>query len=221
MAIDHSHTALIMVDSQAGALDNPYWGTARSNPAYEANVIKLLKAFRSLQGEDGPRIVHGPAGPHIVHVYHRSLNPASPLHSSSSGMAFHDISHPAAHETVFPKTTNSAFQGSDLGEYLRAKKCWKIYFAGLSVDHCLGTTVRHASDLDVGKHVDARGENVPGQLMLIGDATAAWAKHGGKYDAETVHGVHLESLKGEFCRVLTTEEVLKELGIHEGEVLEM
>jgi nicotinamidase-related amidase len=136
-------------------------------------------------------------------------------------MAFHDISHPAAHETVFPKTTNSAFQGSDLGEYLRAKKCWKIYFAGLSVDLCLGTTVRHASDLDVGKHVDERGENVPGQLMLVGDATAAWAKHGGKYDAETVHGVSVESLKEDFCRVVTTEEVLKELGIHEGEVVEM
>jgi nicotinamidase-related amidase len=136
-------------------------------------------------------------------------------------MSFHEISHPAAHETVFPKTTNSAFQGSDLGEYLRAKTCWKIYFAGLSVDLCLGTTVRHASDLDVGKHVDEKGETVPGQLMLIEDATAAWAKHGGKYDADTVHGVSVESLKGEFCRVVTTEDVLKELGIHEGEVLEM
>lgn len=104
---------------------------------------------------------------------------------------------------------------------MRAKTCWKIYFAGLSVDLCLGTTVRHASDLDVGKHVDEKGETVPGQLMLIEDATAAWAKHGGKYDADTVHGVSVESLKGEFCRVVTTEDVLKELGIHEGEVLEM
>jgi hypothetical protein len=47
------------------------------------------------------------------------------------------------------------------------------------------------------------------------------AKHGGKYDAETVHGVSVESLKEDFCRVVTTEEVLKELGIHEGEVVEM
>ena len=52
---------------------------------------------------------------------------------------------------------------------------------------------------------------VPGDIVLVGDATAAWAKHGGSYAAEVVHGVHVESLKGEFCRVVSTEEALREI----------
>jgi nicotinamidase-related amidase len=200
---DLSHTALIIVDSQQGALEGTFWGTARSNPSYESNIIKLLAAFRPLRG---------PKGPWIIHVYHDSINPASPLFHTSEGMAFHPSSLPEPHEPVFPKKTNSAFQSSDLGDFLKAKKIWKVYFAGLSVDLCLGSTIRHASDLDVGNHRDEEEKPVKGDLVLIEDATAAWAKNGGHFDAETVHRVHVESLKGEFARVVTTDEVLKEFG---------
>lgn len=209
---DHSHTAFILVDSQHGAIESDFWGTARSNPSYEANVGKLLKAFRSLAG---------PKAPYIIHVYHSSVNPASPLFPTSAGMAFHASSLPGPNEPVFPKATNSAFQSSDLGDFLKAKQIWKVYFAGLSVDLCLGSTVRHASDLDVGKHQNADGEVINGQLMLIEDATAAWAKKGGNFDAETIHGVHVESIRVEFARVLTTEDVMRELGAQEGAVVEM
>lgn len=82
---------------------------------------------------------------------------------------------------------------------------------GLSVDHCLGSTVRSASDLKVADHVDKDGNVVAGDIVLVGDATAAWAKHEGPYDAETVHGVHVQSLKGEFARVVDTEDILREI----------
>lgn len=80
------------------------------------------------------------------------------------------------------------------------------------MDLCLGSTIRSASDLQVADHVDGNGEVVRGNIVLIGDATAAWAKFGGKYDAETVLGVHIESLRGEFARILSTKEALKEIG---------
>ncbi len=127
-------------------------------------------------------------------------------------MAFHSSSLPQPHEPVFPKKTNSAFQSSDLGDFLKAKKIWNVYFAGIAVDYCLGSTIRHASDLDVGNHRDEESKVVKGDLVLIEDATLAWAKTGGRFDAETVHQVHVESLKGEFARVATTDEVLRELG---------
>jgi len=83
---------------------------------------------------------------------------------------------------------------------------------GLSVDLCLGSTIRHASDLKIGEHINAEGEVVPGKIYLVEDATAAWAKKNGRFDAETTHGVSVESLCPEFCEVVRMEEVLRRIG---------
>jgi catechol 2,3-dioxygenase-like lactoylglutathione lyase family enzyme len=82
----------------------------------------------------------------------------------------------------------------------------------LSVDLCLGSTIRHASDLNITSHMNGEGEVVPGKIYLVEDATAAWAKKNGRFDAETVHGVSVESLCPEFCEVVRVEEVLKAIG---------
>jgi nicotinamidase-related amidase/catechol 2,3-dioxygenase-like lactoylglutathione lyase family enzyme len=201
---DLAHTALILVDSQIGVVDadGTFYGTSRSNPSYEHNISTLLSAFRSIQ-----------AKPHIIHIYHSSLNPSSPLAPLKPSASFHSSSLPLPSERVFAKTTNSAFMTPDLGEYIKEKEIWEIYFVGLSVDLCLGSTIRHASDLKTGEHVDdAEGKVVPGKLYLVEDATAAWAKNNGKFDAETTHGVSVESLCPEFAEVVRMEEVLKRIG---------
>lgn len=59
-------------------------------------------------------------------------------------------------------------------------------------------------------HVGADGSVVRGQVVLVGDATAAWEKPGGKWNAETVQAVHLESL-AEFAWVVSTRDVVGEL----------
>ena len=66
-----------------------------------------------------------------------------------------------------------------------------------------------AKDLGVTDSVDPEGNVVKGRVVLIGDATATWEK--GKFDAETVHAVHVESLKEEFCEVLETFQVVREV----------
>lgn len=97
-------------------------------------------------------------------------------------MDFHACSLPQANEPVFSKSTNSAFirlptpepePELELEKYLREKEIWKIYFVGLSVDLCLGSTVRSASDLGVADHVDAEGRVVKGDLVVVEDAVAA------------------------------------------------
>lgn len=67
-----------------------------------------------------------------------------------------------------------------------------------------------AGNLHVTDHVGEDGEVVEGDVVLVGDATAAWEKPGGRWDAETIQAVHLESL-AEFARITTTEAVVKEL----------
>ncbi|KAH7364754.1 putative isochorismatase family hydrolase [Rhexocercosporidium sp. MPI-PUGE-AT-0058] len=209
---DHSHTALILVDSQIGALSSPtnFWGPSRSTPSYEPNISKLLTSFRS--------IPKSPTSPQIIHIYHRSTNPLSPLHPSSPGINFHPSSLPQGNEPVFSKSTNSAFITRftpELEAYLKEKEVWRIYFVGLSVDLCLGSTVRSACDLGVADHVDVEGRVVKGDLVVVEDAVAAWAKRGGKFDAETVCAVHVESLKGEYARAVKVADVLAEMGLED------
>lgn len=70
-----------------------------------------------------------------------------------------------------------------------------------------------AGNLHVTDRVGEDGRVVEGDVVLVGDATAAWEKTGGKWDAETVHAVHLESL-GEFARVTSTRDVVAELQVN-------
>ena len=53
-----------------------------------------------------------------------------------------------------------------------------------------------------------------GRVILVPDATATFAK--GPFDAETVHAVNVESLRDEFAEIMTTQEVLRAMGMEEG-----
>lgn len=133
---------------------------------------------------------------------------------------------PASHalplESELPilyKNVNSAFIGTPLEEILVehfGEEGGKLYICGLTTDHCVSTSVRMAANLGVadgrvikeGKKNGGESKGRNGEVVLIGDATAAWGKGG--FDAETLHKVHLASLNGEFARVVGTREVVGE-----------
>jgi hypothetical protein len=55
---------------------------------------------------------------------------------------------------------------------------------------------------------DARDEG-KGEVILVGDATACWKKsEESEFEAEIIHGVHVESLR-EFASIEKTGEVVK------------
>src|ERR1700709_1081329 len=110
---NQSHTALLIVDSQVGAFEPNFWGTKRSNPSYEENVIKLLTAFRAAPGA------------HVIHIIHSSINPASPLHPTNPGIAITPDHLPLASEPIISKNTNSAFVTPELQDLLKEKQIWK------------------------------------------------------------------------------------------------
>ncbi|GIJ92176.1 hypothetical protein Asppvi_011152 [Aspergillus pseudoviridinutans] len=209
-------TALVLIDNQAAFSHPTYWGTSRSNPNYETNLQSLLNAFRTARRTN-------PALPlEIIHVFHSSTSATSPLHPADPSKGAHplDFAQPAADnsEPVFWKNVNSCFIGTRLEAYLRDKGIRQVLFAGLTTDHCVSTTVRMAANLGV---VDVYPEGPPevladgkqtvkpvdqGVVVLVSDATATWAKGG--IDAETVHAVSVESLRGEFAEVMSTREVV-------------
>ncbi|GIC87769.1 putative isochorismatase family hydrolase [Aspergillus udagawae] len=209
-------TALVLIDNQAVFSHPTYWGTSRSNPNYETNLQSLLDAFRTARRTK-------PALPlEIIHVFHSSTSATSPLHPADPSKGAHplDFAQPASDnsEPVFWKNVNSCFIGTGLEGYLREKGIRQVLFAGLTTDHCVSTTVRMAANLGV---VDVYPEGRPevladgkqsvkpveeGVVVLVSDATATWAKGG--FDAETVHAVSVESLRGEFAEVMSTSEVV-------------
>lgn len=199
MQFDPAHSALLIIDNQIGFLHPTHWGPEHSNPNYEANVVSLMRAFRSLE----PKLLS-------IHIQHISSDdwPDSPLHpSNGNGTAFQQNSTPSPGELIIQRNVNPGFIGTDLEEVLNKHRIWKLFICGLSTDHCVSTTTRMAGNLHVTDHVDEQMQRVKGEVVLVEDATAAWKKPGGKWDAETIHAVHVERLR-EFASIVGTDDVL-------------
>lgn len=181
-----SATALLVIDVQKG-LDDPSLGR-RSNPEAEANVARLLAEWRR-------------RGLPIVHVRHCSVEPDSPLRAGRPGNEIKPEARPLPGEKQITKSVNSAFVGTGLERYLREQGIASLVIVGLTTDHCVSASTRTASDLGF-------------EATVVSDATAAFERRGPdgrRYACEEVHGVHLASLDGEFCRVRSTAEILGEL----------
>lgn len=176
--------ALLLIDVQKGFHD-PAWGT-RNNPDAEKHMAELLAAWREAQQP-------------VIHVRHNSTSATSPLRPGQSGNEFKDEVAPRAGEAQFSKTVNSAFIGTDLEHYLHEQGIRSLVIVGLTTDHCVSTTTRMAGNLGF-------------EVTLVSDATATYerdAADGRHYSAQDIHDIHLASLDGEFCRVRSTNDVLK------------
>ncbi len=180
--------ALILIDIQLGLQEIDYYGSERSNPQAESNCQKILEVFRK---KECP----------LFHIQHCSTNPKSPLHPSKPGNAFHPRVQPLENEHVFKKDVNSAFIGTPLEDQLKLKNIEELVIVGLTIEHCVSTSVRMAANL--GFKVD-----------LISDATAAFDKvgvNGQSFSAELIHNTALANLKDEFATIKDTTTLLKEL----------
>jgi nicotinamidase-related amidase len=199
-------TALLLVDIQLG-LTHPtssstYFGTTRSTPLFESNITTLLSSIRhynTTQPSDTPdRKVC------IVHVYHNSIHPESPLYPGNPTNGLMPCATPLPDEPILSKNVNCAFINTNLETLLRSQGIRQLIICGISTSHCVSTTVRLASDLGVVKRKgDDDGRGV---VAVVSDACAAFNE--GRFDAETVHEVNLASLEGEFAKVVTVEDVL-------------
>ena len=179
-----NHPALLVIDVQKG-LDDPALGK-RNNPAAEANIARLLSAWRQ---HEQP----------VIHIRHCSVEPNSPLRPELPGNAFKEEAQPLPGEKQFSKTVNSAFIGTGLEAYLHEQQISALVVVGLTTDHCVSTSVRMAANLGF-------------EVTLAADATAAFERQGYDgvlYPADEIHKINLVSLDGEFCTVRATAEILQ------------
>lgn len=178
--------ALIIIDVQTG-MDHPKWG-ARNNPDAEANVARLLSAWRE---SDRP----------IFHIQHLSTSEESPLRPGAPGVEIKDEAKPLWHEPVITKRVNSAFIGTDLEARLRQRGIGTVVICGLTTNHCVETTTRMAGNLGFVTY-------------LAGDACATFDRTGPdgiSYPAAQIHSVSLANLHGEFANVTSTVAIIADL----------
>lgn len=182
------HATLILIDIQQG-FDDPYWGP-RNNPDAERRAANLLAAWRQ-------------SGRPVVHVQHLSRNPASPLHPSRPGVELQ--MRPVGDEPVMQKSVNSAFIGTELEPWLREREIDQVVVAGLTTNHCVETTTRMAGNLGFNP-------------ILVEDACATFDRtgpDGQTWPAATIHAVTLANLHDEFATIMTTDDLIPMLSVHE------
>lgn len=177
-----ANTALLVIDVQQ-ALDDPAL-PPRNNPDAEANIARLLAAWRH-------------AGRPLFHIRDDG-GPGSAFAPGQPGNAFKEIVRPLSGETVIPKQGHSAFIGTDLEARLRGAGVDTLVITGLTVNQCVETTTRMAGNLGF-------------VVYLVGDATAAWDRtgpDGRTHRAADIHSVSLANLHGDFATVTDTGAVL-------------
>ena len=193
-------TILLVIDVQVGLRHPTYFGHERSNPNVGSNVSALLQKCR------GSAI-------NVVHVHHHSNDKASPLNPNTNpdGVQSEPFAAPIKGEQIFVKNVNSAFIGTNLESWLRQRRVQRLLVCGITTDHCVSTSVRMAANLGVVRLADEQND---GDIVVVGDATCAHAH--GRFNADAIQQVNLATLDGEFCRVMDTKDVIKEIDTWQG-----
>ena len=179
-------TALIIIDLQK-AIDDPTWGE-RNNPHAERNVARLLAVWRARTMP-------------VYHIRHDSTEPNSTYRPGQRGHEFKPECAPLPGETVIAKKTNSAFIGTNLEETLRAAGHTRLVVTGVITNNSVEATVRMAGNLGF-------------DVLMVEDAmfTVARRDWQGRWrSADEVHAMSLANLHGEYCTVVTTDDVLREV----------
>ncbi|HYD12963.1 MAG TPA: cysteine hydrolase family protein [Allosphingosinicella sp.] len=183
MRPDLSRIVLLPIDVQRG-FDDPSW-PVRWNTAMEANGRALLAHWRT-------------AGAPIVHVRHDSVQPGSTLAPGHWGNDFREGFEPLEGEPVVSKSVNSAFIGTDLDLRLRRLGAEGIIAFGISTDMCVSTTIR-------------TGANMGWAMTLVADACDCFDLpdgNGGAIPARTIQAAHVATLGAEFCKVVSTADLI-------------
>lgn len=176
--------ALLIIDVQK-AIDDPSWGDDRNNPDAEANIARLLDAWRA-------------RGWPIFHVRHASREPQSTYRPGQSGFEFKPEAAPLPGERIIEKQTNSAFIGTSLERELRDAAITKVVVAGVITNNSVEATVRMSGNLGF-------------ETFVVSDATATFGRrdYSGTWRSATeVHAMSLANMSGEYATVVTTAELI-------------
>lgn len=134
----------------------------------------------------------------IVHVRHSSHSPESAYHARSSGFAFKLKVQAGVKELVVTKRENSGFVNTSLHAELKQLRCDKLVVCGVTTNHSVDATVRHARALGY-------------KVRLVTDGCAAFPlklQSGEIVSAQQVHEIFCANLAGEYAELVTGAQLM-------------
>ncbi|HEU5040882.1 MAG TPA: isochorismatase family protein [Gemmatimonadales bacterium] len=121
-----------MIDVQESFRADAARWARRGNPAFEANLVRLVSAYRA-------------AGLPLIFFLHTDPDPF--FERESPYLRLMDFMVPRAEEPVLLKDTRNCFTSTDLEQRLRALGVGRLVITGVQTEQCCETTARLAADL--------------------------------------------------------------------------
>jgi nicotinamidase-related amidase len=189
--INKGRAALLIIDVQNGTFGP---AQAKSKPEFHAlastrvipNIRRLLEEFRGAGLEVIYTVIENLTQDGRDRSLDYKLSDFNFAKGSWESRVVEEIT-PQGDEIVLPKTSSSVFNSTNLDYLLRNIGIEDVFVVGFLTDQCVDHTVRDGAD---------RGY----YMTCVRDACTA--------ETEARHETALDGFKG-YCRMLTTEEVLK------------
>ncbi|MHA4870715.1 cysteine hydrolase family protein [Duganella sp. PWIR1] len=175
---------LIIIDMQKGMATAA--AGERNNPQAEANIVRLLAAWRAAAGM-------------VVFVRHISRTPGSLFWPGQPGAEFQEQLTPGPTEHVVEKNVPDCFINTGLERWLRVRGISSLVLVGVSTNNSVEASARTAGNLGFSTQV-------------VSDATYAYAKKdyaGQQRSADDVHNMALSNLDGEYASIIDTATLLR------------
>jgi nicotinamidase-related amidase len=178
-----------VIDVQDSFKALPRW-ERRGNPAFEANVSSLIRAFRTAERP-------------VYFVLHSDADEV--FRPTSPHYKLMDFLEPRPSEPILHKITRNCFTSTNLQRMLTKRGVRRLAITGIQTEQCCETTARLAADL--GYEVD-----------FVLDATLTFPiQH--KVDGQVVGELGVAeieertcyALRDRFARIVTSAQLVREL----------
>ena len=202
--INPTKTALLVIDMQKEYFDAGRPLATPNGDAIRGNVTQLRDELAD-------------AGCHIVIVQHvhkadgsdvgrmGDFDPTPLFIEGTPAVNLLDEFVPRQGEALITKTRYSAFVGTDLDEQLKRWGVDTIIVTGMMTNYCCVTTARHGHDLDY-------------RVLFVSDANAGPNMPDlgfGEWEHSALLKSIATSLAGGVAEVVSSEEILRRVGLHQ------
>lgn len=206
--VNAADTALIVIDMQnatgnrnmglgkiladQGTLDDAAYRFDRIEQVLVPNIARLADEFRSV----GANVLYVTYGANMADASDVPAHMADIIKATNNiaGQPEHEIVAeltPKPGELVVNKTTQGAFRSTGIDSHLRAMGVKNVVCVGVSTNNCVAMTAMEACDSQYG-------------VVMVSDGTGT--------DSEEMQEATLTMLKRLWSRVMTTDEIIAELG---------
>jgi nicotinamidase-related amidase len=182
-------SALLVIDVQDSFKALPYW-ERRSNPAFEANLQRLIAAYRSAELP-------------VYFILHSDED--EPFRTTSPHYRLMPFLEPRLDEPVLHKITRNCFTSTPLQRLLALRGVRRLAITGIQTEQCCETTARLAADLGF-------------QVDFVMDATRTFPiahRVDGRVVAELgvaeIEERTCFALRGRFANIVETGQLVREL----------